>query len=98
MSIPVPRPPEKKLNAQKKTPKKTTRKAELKTFRCSHIGHSDKFVQAKDIFDAGILCQKKHGFYPHQVTEKKEYVRPDHLMDRPLRNHPGLEALKKTLS
>ena len=35
--------------------------------------------------------------YRHIKATKPAFVRPDHLHDRPLREHAGLEALKKSL-
>jgi len=45
-------------------------------------------------FTAKLLDENR---VDHQVPVKKPFVRPEHLTEKPLRNHEGLAALKSEL-
>ena len=49
------------------------------------------------ICSCGVSFVSENDSYRHVKASKPTFVRPDHLNDRPLRGHEGLQALKQSL-
>lgn len=84
---------------RKSSPKKTnssgsSTKADAHTIREREEG--DKTLDPY-ICSCGDSFVSEEDSYRHVKAHKPVFVRPDHLNDRPLRGHEGLQALKKSL-
>lgn len=84
---------------QKSSPKKTpsngnSTKADAHTIR---ERTDEDITRDPYICACGESFVSENDSYRHVKAHKPAFVRPDHLNDRPLRGHEGLQALKQSL-
>lgn len=84
---------------RKSSPKKTS-SSEKSTKADAHTIRErgeDEATRDPYLCSCGDSFVSEEDSYRHVKKHKPVFVRPDHLNDRPLRGHEGLEALKKSL-